>query len=137
MEFSGLISDLTKLVGGDREEFLKEFITKHFGSVESFMMLKDLYVLEEKEIVVGGGVQYDGETYRIEVTTEYKIRRKTPEELRHDRVDDILARNSIAFHNCIVCNEPILVPKDVEVKTIHGYYHGAPYECMNGRQELI
>lgn len=55
-------------------------------------------------------------------------------EERHRRVDEILARNSEPPKICISCLEEIPDNHSI-INSRHGYYHGLPRTCEDGRPE--
>ena len=57
---------------------------------------------------------------------------RTPEEVRAN-VNRILALNSRPIQICICCLEQITNNQTL-VSTIHGPYHGAPKNCVEGRE---
>lgn len=113
--------------------FLDEAIVAYFGSEERAREMAKYFVIEEDpaDLELNNDILYPGEL-RLRFTFKYKIRPKTLEELSRDRADEIIEKNTRILNTCIVCDNPIL-PEDNEVKTIHGYYHGAPFTCLDGR----
>lgn len=113
-------------------EDLEKRIIEFFGSFDNAERhIKD-FVLESniRNTPVGfGGESNEGYLYRIQV--EYRLRPKTEDEKRHDRANEILRKNSTQG-TCISCNEPIMGDEKI-VLTIHGAYHGAPKNCVEGR----
>lgn len=57
---------------------------------------------------------------------------ETTEE-KHARVDEILERNSNPLV-CVSCLE-IISDRETAVNAGFGYYHGAPYTCVEGRED--
>lgn len=58
---------------------------------------------------------------------------RTPEEVRAN-VDRIIELNSRPIRTCIVCLEQITNNQTL-VESIHGDYHGAPKNCVEGREK--
>ena len=112
---------------------MPEFLRQQFGTEENWRNVAKNYVIVEHPIRMEVDDRIDDVETHFRFTHSYSIRPKTPEELAHDRANEILEKNTRTFNNCIVCGDPILA-KDVEVKTRHGFYHGSPYTCLEGQQ---
>lgn len=67
------------------------------------------------------------------VHSEFQFREKTKEERdadRHSRAEEIIQQHT--RKTCITCLQ-VIRPDHELVTTIHGFYHGAPNNCVEGR----
>ena len=61
---------------------------------------------------------------------------ETPEE-KHKRVDEILRKRTRKVVVCVSCNEAITESDmDNVISTPYGPYHGAPFTCIDGRDDV-
>lgn len=104
---------------------LDAYIIRYFGSVERAKELIKYYVIEEDPMRMEIDEQLGNPYATYRMTHTYRIRPKTPEELAHDRAEEIIEKNTRP--NCIVCKEP--VQKDDLVESHHGPYHTW---CLDG-----
>ena len=58
---------------------------------------------------------------------------ETPEEKKL-RIDKILEENSKPPMVCVSCLE-LISDRETAVNAGFGYYHGAPYTCVEGRED--
>lgn len=58
---------------------------------------------------------------------------ETPEE-KHERINQILERNTKPDTICVGCGAVISDEQSL-IETAHGAYHGAPNNCVDGREE--
>lgn len=60
---------------------------------------------------------------------------ETPEE-KHERINQILEKRTRKPVVCVSCNE-VVADKDLDnvISTPYGPYHGAPFTCVDGRDE--
>lgn len=115
---------------------LDDFIIKFFGTADT-ELLRELakdYVVEEPPVRTTAlyGSEAADDNYKFQMHFEYRIRRKTPEELAKERADEIL-QNNAAVGTCIVCGRYIFgsdETKKLAEKTIHGWYH---FACFGGK----
>ena len=108
-----------------QRENLDAFIIRYFGSAERAKEIAKYYVIEEEPISMEFDELYHDPYTYYRFTHTYKIRPKTPEELAHDRAEEILEKNTRKI--CIVCKEPI--DPDELVDSRHGPYHNY---CTSG-----
>ena len=104
---------------------LDAFLLHHFGSVDRVRAVAKYYVIEEEPMRFEVDDQIYDDTTKFRFTHTYRLRLKTPEELAHERADEIVEKNTAP--NCIVCREP--VQKDDLVDSQHGAYHSW---CIDG-----
>lgn len=71
----------------------------------------------------------DPATYRP-ITLHWE---ETPEE-KHERINQILERNTKPDTICVGCGLVIFDEQSL-IETAHGAYHGAPKNCVDGREE--
>lgn len=71
----------------------------------------------------------DPATYRA-ITLHWD---ETPEE-KHERINQILERNTKPDTICVGCGAVISDEQSL-IETAHGAYHGAPNNCVDGREE--
>lgn len=69
----------------------------------------------------------------MQQTLDFSSWEETPEQ-KHERIDKILEKNTIADFICVACKEPITGTQKL-LSTEHGYYHGAPMTCVEGRSD--
>lgn len=130
MDAASLVSNFRSQVNTELDAFLLDF----FGDMETFILKKDLYVLEmEPPEVLNLDDRFEGGHTTFKFSQKYRLRLKTPQELDRERTDAILKKNSIRG-KCIVCEDNIM-GDEAMVETIHGLYHGAPRLCLNGRPD--
>lgn len=58
---------------------------------------------------------------------------ETPEE-KHERINKILEERTRKPVVCVSCNEVIKDP-ETAISTPYGPYHGAPFTCVEGRED--
>lgn len=127
MTFQDSLNQAIREVADWQRDNLEAFIISYFGSEERARECAKYFVIEEDEM----RMEVDQEIYNphtmYRMTHTYRIRPKTPEELAHDRAEEILKDHTT--HNCIVCGEPVIKANLVESR--HGAYHTW---CVEGRQ---
>lgn len=56
------------------------------------------------------------------------------QEEKHARIDKILAENSKPPMVCVSCLE-LISDRQTAISTPYGPYHGAPFTCIEGRED--
>lgn len=130
MDIQSVINDAFR----QEDDRLTAWMIEVFGSLEQAIAAMRYFVIEETPPRFSVDDDPTQSFMRYRVDYEYRIRPKTPEELSHDRAEEILAMNTRDIPICIVCREPI-GPNETLVDTIHGKYHGFPKDCINGHPD--
>lgn len=61
------------------------YLLSFFGSLENAKAIGHLYVLEQKPLKIDTEPDSDGLTFKMSISTEYRLRLKTKEELEAEQ----------------------------------------------------
>lgn len=111
----------------------EEYLQRIFGDHPKAAELARYFVLESRTDLPDmfqSEAYFNGESFSFKVHHEYRIRLKTPDELRHERVDELIEEHTKKPKICLTCQQPIL---GEIVESSYGAWHGAPATCVEGR----
>lgn len=133
------VGEMSKKLSG-LEDFHKELESKIVDAITN-VGLDDI---DPADLVItfgpGSTPTILNDDHSAEVLVRFHVRQKSEEEKLHDRADKIIERHlgepvgarAKKQVICISCGDPIRPDQNI-LSTIHGAYHGAPMNCVEGR----